>query len=219
MKKLFIAFSIMLASASVAQAQSGIGVRIGANLSNLEGDLKNENRYENKFGFHGGLTYNIGVVGNFFSIQPELIYSNKGFQNSDEEFEILGQKYKREGNVNYNYLELPVLARIKAGPLYFEGGPQASYLLSVNNKTKEYLNGEERSSTTTQIDKDGMKQFELGYVAGVGFATNSGLSVGVRYNGSFNDFVDDAPADYFDGDLVNAKHSTIMLTLGYTFGR
>ena len=99
--------------------------------------------------------------------------------------------------------------------LKFEAGPQASYLLNVKNNTKEFVNGNETSSTTTDIDKDGMKEFELGYAAGIGL-TSGGLSVGVRYNGSFSDFVDDAPNTYFNGDLANAKHSVFMLTLGFT---
>jgi opacity protein-like surface antigen len=88
----------------------------------------------------------------------------------------------------------------------------------VDNKITQTMNGEPHSSTTTSRDIDGFKRFELGYAAGVGFATNSGINLGVRYNGSFTDFVDKNPEDYFEGDLTNARHSTIMLTVGFTFG-
>ena len=210
MKKIFFAFTILVASMSVAQAQSGVGIRVGANLSNLEGDLQNEDRFENKIGFHAGLTYNIPVVGEFFSVQPELLYSNKGFKNSDEDFTLLGNTYRREGNTNYNYLDLPILAKIKAGPLYFEAGPQASYLLSVNNKTKVYMNDELQDSNTTQIDRDQMKKFEIGYAAGVGIGTPMGISVGVRYNSDFSKLLDNNEAQIYN--------DVFMLTLGYTFG-
>jgi opacity protein-like surface antigen len=219
MKKLSLLFVFVLASFAAAQAQSGFGIRAGANLSNLSGDLKNESRYENKVGFHGGITYGLSVVDNFFFIQPELLYSMKGFKHQDTEITLpTGATFEREGKMNYSYLDVPVLAKIKAGPIYFEGGPQASYLLSVDNKINESLNGERTSSTTTSRDIDGFKRFELGYAAGVGFATNSGINLGVRYNGSFTDFVDKSPEDYFEGDLTNARHSTIMLTVGFTFG-
>ncbi|ARS36593.1 porin family protein [Pontibacter actiniarum] len=218
MKKLFLSFAFALAAFGAAQAQSGLGIRAGANLSNLSGDLKDESRYENKIGFHAGLTYNIPVVGEFFSIQPELLYSNKGFKYEDTEITLpLGGDFRREGNMNYNYLELPVLARIKAGPLYFEGGPQASYLLSVNNNIKEYMNGERTSSATTNLDKDDMKEFEVGYAAGVGI-TSGMLSIGLRYNGSFTDIVDKSSNEYFDDEnFTDARHSTVMLTLGLNF--
>jgi opacity protein-like surface antigen len=214
MKKLFIIGAMLFAGATAAQAQSGIGIRGGANMSNLSGDLRNEDNFENKWGFHGGITYNIGIVDNFFSIQPELLYSQKGFKNADTEFVVGGVNYKRTGKVNYNYLDLPVMAKIKAGPLYFEAGPQASYLLGVNNETKTYLDGNLQSTSRDEKDKEGLKEFEFGYGAGVGFALGNSLNLGVRYNGSFSDFVDEDVN--FNGDVTNARHSTIMFTLGLT---
>lgn len=218
MKKLILSFVIALTSFAAAQAQSGLGIRGGANFSNLSGDLKDESRYENKVGFHGGLTYNIPLVGDFFSVQPELLYSNKGFKYQDSEIALpLGGTLRREGNMNYNYLELPVLARIKAGPIYFEAGPQASYLLSVNNNIKEYMNGERTSSATTEMDKSDLKDFEFGYAAGIGI-TSGMLSLGVRYNGSVTDFMDKSSSDYFeDENFTDARHSTILVTLGLNF--
>ncbi|MBW7468349.1 hypothetical protein ABID22_002688 [Pontibacter aydingkolensis] len=217
MKKLLFVFVFALASISFAQAQS-FGIRGGANISNLSGDLRDEDRFENKVGFHAGATLNFGIAGDFFSIQPELLYSNKGFKNSDEVYTTLTlQQRRREGKVNYNYLDLPILAKIKAGPLYFEAGPQASYLLSVNNETKTYdSNGTLITSTRDEKSKEGLTDLELGYAAGIGLAAKNGISFGVRYNGSFTDFAKDAPNDYFDGDLANARHSTIMVTLGFT---
>ncbi|MBC5994692.1 porin family protein [Pontibacter cellulosilyticus] len=216
MKKLLFVFVFALSGISVAQAQS-FGVRGGANISNLSGDLRDESRFENKVGFHAGAILNFGIVDDFFSIQPELLYSVKGFKNSDEVYTtVLLQQRRREGKVNYNYLDLPVLAKIKAGPLYFEAGPQASYLLSVNNETKTYDgNGNLITSTRDEKSKEGITEFELGYAAGIGLASRNGISFGVRYNGSLTDFAKDAPSDYFDGDLANARHSTIMVTVGF----
>ncbi|RDV14170.1 PorT family protein [Pontibacter diazotrophicus] len=220
MKKLLSLFVFALVSLTAAQAQSGFGIRGGANLSNLEGDLRNESLYENKFGFHAGVTLNIPVLDNFFSIQPELLYSNKGFKNSDEEYtNNLNQTLRRTGKVNYDYIDLPIFAKIKAGPIYFEAGPQASYLLSVKDETSLYIDNELASSNTTVIDRDNMRKFELGYAAGVGLAAGKRFTIGLRYNGSFNDFVDDTPANYFDEDIRNARNSVIMLTVGLSLTR
>jgi hypothetical protein len=210
-KLLLVAFAVV--SAFAAQAQASFGIRAGANLSNLSGDLRDEDRFENKIGFHGGVTANFGVVEDFFSIQPELLYSVKGFKNEDSDFTILGQTYRREGKVHYNYLELPVLAKIKAGPLYFEAGPQASYLLSVKNETETFINGDQQSRNVSEKSKEGLSEFEVGYVAGIGLTSaNNAFSVGVRYNGSFSDFVDEDVN--FEGDLTNARHSVFMVTVG-----
>lgn len=218
MKKLLLLLFVFATTAYTADAQATFGVRAGANLSNLSGDVTDDSRFNNKFGWHAGVTANFGIVEDFFSIQPELYYTNKGFRNNEEEFEIDALTYRREGSVNYNYLELPILARINAGPLYFEGGPMASYLLSVNNRTETTINGAPEPAAVNSNSTEGLTRFELGYAAGIGLGTPGGLSVGVRYVGSFTDFASDAPADYFQGDLVNARNSVFMLTLGLTFG-
>ncbi|PRY07874.1 outer membrane protein with beta-barrel domain [Pontibacter ummariensis] len=223
MKKLLFAFAFVLLTFTAAQAQSGLGIRGGANLSNLEGDLRDESLYENKWGFHAGLTYNIAIVEDFFSVQPELLYSSKGFKNADEEYTLpnqVGTVYRREGKMNYNYIDLPILAKITAGPIYFEAGPQASYLLSVNDETRVYANDNLLTTSRTEIDKDNLKSFELGYAAGVGFTTGERFNIGVRYNGSFNDFVDDTPDNYFnEEDIRNARNSVFMLTAAVYFTR
>lgn len=215
MKKLVFLFVFAVVTAFGAQAQnSSFGVRGGANISNLSGDLRDESRFENKVGFHAGVMANFGIVDNFFSIQPELLYSVKGFKHEDSEFTLLGQTRRREGKVNYNYLDLPVLAKIKAGPLYFELGPQASYLLSVNNETKTYFNGTLQSTNVDEKSKSGLAEFEVGYAAGIGFTSaNNAISFGVRYNGAFSDFVKEDVN--FEGDLTNARHSTFMVTVGF----
>lgn len=217
MKKVIFTLAIALVSFATAQAQATFGVRGGANISNLSGDLRDEDQFENKVDFHAGVILNFPVVENFFSIQPELLYSRKGFKSNDEVFtNLLLQERRREGKVNYNYLDLPILAQIKAGPLYFEAGPQASYLLGVNNETTLYDgSGNKISSTRDEKSKDGLDEFELGYAAGIGFASKNGISLGVRYNGSFSDFVDEDVN--FDGDLTNARHSVFMVTLGLRF--
>ena len=216
-KKLFFAAALMIGSFTAAQAQATFGVRGGANLSNLSGDLRDEDMFENKVSFHGGVILNFPVVEDFFSIQPELLYSRKGFKSSGVEYtNLFLQQRRREGSVNYNYLDLPVLGRINAGPLYFEMGPQLSYLLSVNNETEVFDgSGNRISSTQNERSKDGLSQFEIGYAAGIGFAATNGISLGVRYNGAFTDFVKDE--NYFEGDLSNARHSVFMLTLGLRF--
>ncbi|GAB3537035.1 porin family protein [Pontibacter brevis] len=219
MKKLFFAVALLVGSFTAAQAQATFGVRGGANLSQLSGELRNEDMFDNKVSFHGGFTLNFPLVEDFVSLQPELLYSRKGFKNSGVEYRSLPllEERRREGSVNYNYLDLPVLAHINAGPIYFEFGPQLSYLLSVNNRTEIYDgNGNLISSSEADQSKEGLADLEIGYAAGLGFAASNGISLGLRYNGAFTDFVKDSET-YFDGDLANARHSIFMLTLGIRF--
>lgn len=228
MKKLpfLLAAAFAATTFSAAHAQGvRLGLRAGANYSNLAGNIRNENTYNNKIGFLGGVMLNADVTGDgFFSIQPELLYSQKGFENKPTEYNntIAGVGYieKREGKVNYNYLDLPVLLKVNAGGFFVEAGPQISYLLSSNNSTKTTRTNAltsrvETFDTQNKNDVSGLKRTELGYAAGLGYQADNGLSLGVRYTGAFSDFVKSDNGSYFNGDLANARHSAFQLSLGY----
>ncbi|UOG75517.1 PorT family protein [Hymenobacter tibetensis] len=228
MKKTFftLAALLTLSSVSVVRAQGvRLGLRAGANYSNLAGNVRNETTYNNKIGFLGGVLLNADITGDgFFSIQPEILYSQKGFENKPTEYTntILGIGYtdKREGNVNYNYLDVPVLLKINAGGFVVEAGPQYSYLLSANNETKVTRTRQPNGTpevTQVQDKKDvsGLNRSELGYVAGLGYQADNGVSLNLRYTGALSDFVKSDNASYFNGDLANARHSAFQLSLGY----
>ena len=214
-------------SSSSAHAQGiRLGLRAGANYSNLTGNIKNENTYNNKVGFLGGVMLNADVTGDgFFSIQPELLYSQKGFENKPTAYDNtvagIGYKEQREGNVNYNYLDLPVLFKINAGGFYVEGGPQVSYLISSNKETRvtrtNSLTGRaETFETQNKNDISQLNRTELGYAAGLGYQAANGLSLGLRYTGAFNDLVKSSTdGSYFNGDLKNARHSAFQASIGY----
>jgi hypothetical protein len=224
----FLATTVALAAgASSAQAQGvRLGLRAGANYSNLAGNVKNENTFNNKVGFLGGVMLNADVTGDgFFSIQPELLYSQKGFENKPTAYDNtvagVGYKEQREGKVNYNYLDLPVLLKINAGGFYVEGGPQVSYLLSSSNETRttrtNTLTGRvDNFEAQNKNDVSRLNRTELGYAAGLGYQADNGLSLGLRYTGAFSDLVkSDSDGSYFNGDLNNARHSAFQASVGY----
>ena len=227
MKKAAFLGAALLATAALSSAQAQdirLGLRAGANYSNLAGNIKNQDTYNNKIGFLGGVMLNVPVTSDgFFSVQPEVLYSQKGFDNKPTEYTgLLGGKQKREGSVNYNYLDVPVLLKINASGFVFEAGPQYSYLLSANDATKTTTTpalGGSPTTTESQNKRDvsGLNRNELGYLAGVGYQASNGLSLNLRYTGAFNDFVKSDNNSYFNGDLKSARHSAFQLSLGYLF--
>jgi hypothetical protein len=217
MKKIAFVLATLLTAAfasSDAYAQGvRLGIKGGANLSNLAGDLANEDVYKNKFGVHGGLMLNVGLVGDgFLSVQPEILFSQKGYKYADEQFSVLGQNYNYRGTQTYNYIDVPVLLKINAGGLFFEAGPQYSYLLNVRDNSERTLNNGTTYSRVDNRNLDNVRRNEIGYAAGLGFQTPIGLLLGLRYNGSFTDF---AKNGYRDDELRNARNSVIQLSLGY----
>ena len=213
MKK--IAFLLFTALTISFASQAQIGVKLGANLSNLAGDLQDEDNFQNKLGFVGGVTYNIPLSSdNFVSIQPELLYSRKGYKRSDftTTNATTGQQLRYEGKVNYSYLDLPVLLKINAGPVFFEAGPQFSYLLSIKDNTEvtDVATGVDFESYN-RIDKDALAEFEVGYAAGVGVQIPMGLTLNLRYNGSVSALAKDDNND----ELANGRHSVYQATIGF----
>ena len=214
MKKIALLMILGL-SISFAHAQAKFGVKVGANYSNLSGDLTDEDANQSKVGFLAGITANFPLSSdNFVSIQPELLYSQKGYQFQKDEVTIDNARYEFKGKRNFNYLDLPVLVKINAGPIFFEAGPQASYLLGIRDNREVTLIG---SGTDTKdwdkVEKDNLSELEIGYVAGLGFQAPMGIGVGLRYNGSIN-----ALAKEDNDELVNGRHSVFQLQLSYMLG-
>lgn len=214
MKRITILLLAILLT-TAAQAQLRIGFKGGANYSNLSGDLGTDDIYNSRLGLHGGVMLNFNLLDRFASIQPEILYSGKGYEFNNEEYLFMGTTYRNEGRVSYNYVDVPVLFKINAGALMFEFGPQASYLLSVRNDYNETVTigtTPIASTTVTDTNTEGLNRFELGYAAGVGFQAQNGVMLGLRYNGNFSRF---AQETYFDGRLINARHSVFQLYLGF----
>jgi hypothetical protein len=184
MKKYLVLFVFALIATVSAQAQVGIGLKVGANYSNITGDDAPDSN-KRLFGGHAGLTANFPISSdNFFSVQPELLFSMKGAKND-----------ATDADLRLYYIDVPVLARFNAAPLFFEFGPQ----LSINVGDNVDLDG---------VDPD-YRRTGLGYAAGLGIATPLGVSLGLRYNGDVSKLFDEGDAKMYN--------DVFMLSLGYTF--
>ncbi|MCR5887651.1 PorT family protein [Hymenobacter sp. J193] len=201
-----------LASSSAHAQGIRLGFKGGANYSNLSGDLVNENRFQNKWGAHGGIMANISFTDDgFLSIQPEVLYSQKGFK--FDESELFGI-VKYQGSRTYNYIDVPVLVKINADGFFFEAGPQYSYLLKVKDETERSFNGGlSYAKYSGTEDLDDVNRSEIGYAAGLGYQSTAGFLVGIRYNGSFTDFAKDGYTG--DADVRNARNSVFQASIGY----
>jgi hypothetical protein len=97
-----IALPLALLIAAPLQAQTTIGVKGGINIATVDTNVEDiEDLVESKTGFVGGAFVTFGL-GNIFAVQPELLYSQKGFQ---------GDEFDETVKVNTNYIEIPVLLK------------------------------------------------------------------------------------------------------------
>jgi hypothetical protein len=155
-----------------AQAQGlHFGIKAGANLANLSGDLTNQDQYKNRWGFQAGALLNIGILpDNFLSIQPEVLYSQKGYKYGGGQTTFLGQTYVNTGSVRYDYLDVPVMVRLRFSSVFVEAGPQYSYLLNISTDRSTTLNGTVLTGAQDQTTNlDNVRRNEIGYAAGLGY--------------------------------------------------
>ncbi len=218
-KSLVLALSLLSISVANAQDNGGIrfGVKAGATASSIGGKDASRVTGPNfsgdlgsfKLGYNAGLGASIPLSSDgFLSFAPELLYNRKGFEITSTQVSGLPanvSKIEYEQQRVLHYLDVPLLAKINAGGLYFELGPQVSYLFGSKTKqqaTTKFTNGDKDKVETNssfldysgvtrgESDKSDLAQFDISGVAGLGYQTESGLSLGLRYARGFNSLID-----------------------------
>lgn len=135
MKKFLLPFALLAATIHTVSAQDGrdnfhVGLKAGANLSNVYDSRDDRYQFDGKVGFAGGAFVAI-PLGKFLGIQPEVLYSQRGYTMSGS-----GYDYNR----TLSYIDVPLQLAIKPIPgLTILAGPQYSYL--VHRKDSFTSNG------------------------------------------------------------------------------
>jgi hypothetical protein len=122
-----MALPLALLIAGPLPAQTTIGVKGGINLADVSTNIEDiSDLVDSKTGFVGGGFVTFGL-GGLFAVQPELLYSQKGFK-ADEGM--------ASAQLNTNYFEIPVLlkAQLKLAMLRpaVYAGPVVSFETSCN---------------------------------------------------------------------------------------
>jgi len=178
-KATYLAIALVFGGITVSQAQnydrkmSG-GIKGGYNLASVsfDGDGETDRRH----GFHIGV-YGESFVSESFSIQPELLYSQQGYEIKDA-----SGTFKQK----LDYINFPVM--LKAYPsknFFLEVGPQIGLAI----KHKEEYDGFFSSSQEYEPDN-----FDWGMNFGAGFKMNSNVSFGARYHLGLGDLYDSSKA-------------------------
>jgi len=161
--------SIFAASALLAQDASPasdddrdnlrIGIKGGVNYANLYDTKGQSFAASSLWGpvFGGYLSVPIGT---YLGIQPEVLYSGKGYS---------GQGTSIFGPYSYtdrlNFLDTPLMLQFKPIPhLYLLGGPEYSYLLS---HTYTFNQGVTSSTTEQQFNNDNIRKNVFGLIFGL----------------------------------------------------
>lgn len=179
------------------------GIKAGANLSNVYDTEGEDFESDAKFGFVGGIYLSI-PIGPFLGLQPEVLFSQKGFSATGS---LLGNSYGLTRTLNF--IDVPILIQLKPSPfLTILAGPQYSYLLS---KTDKFNTGAITTEQRDEFDNDNLRKNIFCFLGGFDInimQTSLGARVGwdiMRNNG--------------DGTSTTPRYKNMWVqgTLGFRF--
>ena len=167
----------------------GIGIKAGVNFANLHGSDKDIlGEVSGHTNFHAGVFAQF-AFGEFFSIQPEVLFSRKGYVRNDSTF-------------RFNYFDVPVLAVFNITDNFsVHLGPQVGIMIAAKEEGRE-------------IDLGPYNTFEYGAAAGLE-GRISRFRLGTRYVHGFADLRKEDDA----GNSINQdiKLGMIQVYLGIGF--
>lgn len=188
MKKLLFSLCLLLTVgvvANQAQAQAGFGIRGGLNIANLN---DTDADVDSRTGLMVGVYANYLIPNSPVVIQPEVLYTQKGYEQNDN-------------TVKLDYIEIPVLAKFNfitdgsfTPNVYF--GPSIGF----------NVNAEAENDVVEVGFEDSVNDTEFGVVVGGGVDFGR-IDLGVRYGAGLTEVVD-------GGD---AKNGVFSITAGIGF--
>jgi hypothetical protein len=208
-KSLIIVPALFLGTTLFAQDNADLddrvtfGLKAGVNSSNVYDEKGDDFEGEAKLGFVAGAFVGI-PIGDFIGIQPEVLYSQKGFARSGS---ILLQNYQFTRTTNH--LDIPIQLQIRPIPaLTILAGPQFSYILSKKDELE--INGQ-TSGNVQDFDNENLRKNSLGFVGGLDINI-SRLVIGARVGWDLQD-------NKGDGTSTNPRYKNrwVQLTAGVRF--
>ncbi len=179
------------------------GLKLGANYSNVY-DTKGEEFHANaRFGLATGAFLTI-PLGKYFGIQPEILFSQKGFQGTGK---ILGSTYNFTRTTDY--IDVPLLFALKPSEfITLLAGPQFSYLI----KQRDVFVSSNTSNDQEQIFKnENVRKNTLCFLGGIDI-TLKHFVIGIRAGW-------DIQNNNGDGTSTTPRYKNVwyQTTLGFRF--
>ncbi len=143
-----------------SRSEFKVGFKGGVSLSNIYDQENQDYVADNKTGYFLGGFLSI-PLGKYIGLQPEVLYSQKGFKGSGSVGGLGISNY--DFSRTSNFIDIPLQLQLK--PIEYVtilAGPQFSYLVD----TKNTFNGSSNTITEDEINKDNYKKNIFGFVVG-----------------------------------------------------
>jgi len=133
---LMIMSVVLITSISNAQETSdsrsriNIGAKVGLNLSSVYDVQSEDFESDFKMGLAAGIFVAI-PIGKYLGIQPEILFSQKGYKSTGSYLGLVDYEFKRTSN----FIDIPLLISFKPiNTITLVVGPQFSYLFKQTDK-------------------------------------------------------------------------------------
>lgn len=185
----------LLLAAGTSQAQQlRLGLKIGGNVSNAVGYDARKSSW--LVGLHGGIVAQLRPAGlPKWGLQTEALYTMKG----DNALAPGPNLMCRAA-----YADIPLLLQYHWDDVFFEVGPQASYLISTTPNVPGTV-------------LPSFKSFVYGFAAGFGYQDETGVQIGWRYNADLTNVANPVVVNG-EETQVRLRNSVMELYLGYNNG-
>ncbi len=185
-----------------------IGVKAGLNLSRIAGDDAYDSS-DSSWGWHLGAFTQYNLISSV-CFQPELIYSQKGYN-----YKFSTSEINTKVDDSYDYLEVPLLIKlnlnvpgVKIQPYV---GPSIAYLVSATSKITDTIGS--TSITREEKIRSDMRAFDLGINLGADVILVNRVMLGARYNFGISKIYKDSKP----GIGTDVQNGVFMLNVGLLF--
>jgi hypothetical protein len=204
MKKILLVTLVVL-SANVVMAQTRFGAKLGPNLANwtVKEDGNKDDEFKSRLGFHLGLVADF-AISERFSIQPHLLYVNKGSAIEHEDHTDYAVMQSIDIPINFLYK-----AASSGGTFFVGGGPNLGFNLSGMLKSDE--EGDEKIEIGSEVGQ--LKGFDFGLNLLAGYELKSGLFFSANYTPGITNL-----ANVPSGVDYSARSNYFGVSIGYFFG-
>jgi len=212
MKKIILAIAAATFMVNMSSAQEEpldlrenltFGIKAGINLSNVYDSQGEDFENDAKIGFAGGAFVAI-PLGTYIGIQPEVLYSQKGFKATGS---VLGSDYEFKRTTNY--LDVPLFLAVKpSSTVTLLAGPQFSWLLDGKY---DFENDIISGGIGQEFDNDDVRNNTLCLTGGIDFTLDN-LVISGRAGW-------DLKENNKDGTSTTPRYKNVWLqaTLGFRF--
>ena len=201
MKKTILLLLLVLFLVPQLFGQVRFGLKAGLNLSNVKNFGLGSTKV--KAAANGGFFIKVPIIKKFL-LQPEILYSSKGFLFPKTDSTA-------SGKVTLNYISVPILISFKISD---------NFLLMLGPELNFITNAKSKSANRNNDISNNFRKFDMAIDFGTAYNLKNGLGIEFRYSHGFEDLANVIKTDQLGNYLGTQKQGSnrvMQIGLFYIF--